>query len=67
MDLLLVACILSVFCKSVPLVQNSKNSKKIGHHVNAPYLHNLSVPGIQFRAVPVSFTHNNKPTVTNKR
>ena len=65
-----ICCLCHVFrlfsVKVCPLYKTQKKSKKIGQHINAaPYAYKLSVPGIQFRAVSVSWTHNNKPT--NKR
>ena len=49
-----MSCILSVFCKSVSLVQKSKKFKKNGNHSGVRYVPKLSVPGNQFRVVPVS-------------
>jgi len=37
-----------------PWAKTQKKSKKNGNHADARYVHKFSVPGIQFRAVPVS-------------
>ena len=45
-------CLFSV--KVCPWYKNLKNSKKTGNHAGVRYVPKLSVPGIQFRVVPVS-------------
>jgi len=48
-------CVFGLFSiKVCPWYKHKKNPKKSGNHAGVRYVHMLSVPGIQFRVVPVS-------------
>ena len=53
-----ICCRCRVFClfsvKVCAWYKNKKYSKKTGNHAGVRYVHKLSVPGIQFKVVPVS-------------